>query len=118
VCAVRDDGAGVKCWGLNTVGQLGLGDTINRGDVASTMGEALPLITFGVGRTVSAISTGGCHNCVVLDNGVVKCWGLNTRGELGFRLIALIRPRCCRPSSALRYRLIALIRPRLGLASV
>ncbi|MGE3975556.1 MAG: RCC1 domain-containing protein [Bdellovibrionales bacterium] len=38
---------GVKCWGNNTRGQLGLGDALVRGTTADTMGEALPYLNFG-----------------------------------------------------------------------
>lgn len=34
----------VKCWGYNSVGQLGLGDTQNRGDMDNQMGDALPVL--------------------------------------------------------------------------
>merc|ERR1719384_426941 len=37
----------VKCWGLNDYGQLGYGDTSNRGDAAGEMGENLDFISFG-----------------------------------------------------------------------
>ena len=46
VCAVLDDDR-VKCWGRNTYGQLGLGDTIDRGDETGPMADALPGIDFG-----------------------------------------------------------------------
>ena len=39
--AVLLDGS-LKCWGENVLGQLGLGDTSNRGDGAGEMGNALP----------------------------------------------------------------------------
>jgi alpha-tubulin suppressor-like RCC1 family protein len=42
-CAILNDGS-VKCWGANTEGQLGLGDTINRGDDPDEMGDSLPTV--------------------------------------------------------------------------
>jgi alpha-tubulin suppressor-like RCC1 family protein len=43
-CAILDD-ASIKCWGSNTAGQLGLGNTSNRGDNSSEMGDNLPVIS-------------------------------------------------------------------------
>ena len=81
-CALLDN-ATVKCWGLGTQGQLGLGDTATRGDTAGEMGDHLPAVALGTGRTATAITTGGAHTCALLDNATVKCWGLNFYGQLG-----------------------------------
>ena len=81
-CALLDN-ARVKCFGLNTSGQLGQGDTASRGDGPSEMGGNLPQVALGTGRTATAIAAGTFHSCAILDNGTVKCWGSNTRGQLG-----------------------------------
>jgi len=80
-CAVLDDG-GVKCWGWNNAGQLGVGDNRNRGDEPCEMGELLPRVDLG-GRRAVAVVVGGFHSCALLDDGNVACWGTNTAGELG-----------------------------------
>ena len=81
-CAILDVGA-VKCWGDNASGKLGLGDTIDRGDMAGQMGAVLPAVNLGAGRTATAIAAGGNHTCAILDTGAVKCWGENGTGQLG-----------------------------------
>lgn len=42
-----------QCWGMNTLGALGLGDTLDRGDGADEMGDALPAVSLGTGVTVA-----------------------------------------------------------------
>ena len=86
-CALLDNGT-VKCWGKNDVGQLGLGDTASRGDGAGEMGDSLPPVSLGAGRTATAITAGDNHTCARLDNGTVKCWGNNTNGRLGLGDVA------------------------------
>jgi alpha-tubulin suppressor-like RCC1 family protein len=81
-CARLDNGA-VKCWGSNYAGQLGLGDTRNRGDEPGEMGDALPPVDLGPGRTAVQVSSGHAHTCAVLDDGSLKCWGSNREGQLG-----------------------------------
>ncbi|OJT19907.1 hypothetical protein BO221_32385 [Archangium sp. Cb G35] len=81
-CAILDDGT-VKCWGANGTGQLGLGDTRDRGDGRGEMGDALPVVNLGAGRTAKALAAGGASTCALLDNGTVKCWGFNGFGQLG-----------------------------------
>ena len=82
-CVILDDGS-VKCWGNNIDGQLGYGDTNNRGDGSNEMGDNLPVVDLGTGRTAIQISSGNNHTCVILDNGSVKCWGENIYGQLGY----------------------------------
>lgn len=89
-CALLEDGR-VKCWGLNSAGQLGLGDTVNRGggDAGEEMGHALAAVPLGgkaidlaLGRYGPADPPGG-FSCALLEGGAVKCWGYNGEGQLG-----------------------------------
>ena len=43
-CAILDN-ASIKCWGSNISGELGIGNTENRGDNSSKMGDNLPVIS-------------------------------------------------------------------------
>ena len=81
-CAILDNGS-LKCWGLNEAGQLGLGDSATRGDGANEMGDNLPAVNLGTGRSAVAVVAGEDHTCALLDNATVKCWGKNTAGQLG-----------------------------------
>ncbi|PNH01840.1 putative E3 ubiquitin-protein ligase [Tetrabaena socialis] len=81
-CAILDDG-GVKCWGDNTYYQLG-GDLMSsRGSAGSDMGDLLPYVDLGAGRTATSVAAGSKHTCAVLDEGTLKCWGGNALGQLG-----------------------------------
>ena len=91
-CALLDDGS-VKCWGSTISGQLGLDDPSKQpsgraGDEPNEMGDNLPAVNLGSGRTAVAISAGGSvfpnsGTCALLDNGSLKCWGRNDWGQLG-----------------------------------
>ena len=72
-CAVLNTGT-AKCWGNNDYGQLGDGTKTRR---------LTPTTVSGLGSGVSAISAGQYHTCAALDTGAVKCWGLNSSGQLG-----------------------------------
>ena len=74
----------LKCWGLNSYGQQGQGDTVDRGNVAGDM-AALTSIQLGVERTVQfvSVSRAGHHICAILDDDSLKCWGRNHYGQLG-----------------------------------
>jgi cysteine-rich repeat protein len=81
-CALLDD-ASVKCWGANSFGQLGLGDTERRGDERGEMGDNLPSVELGSGRRARDVAVGGGFTCALLDDDSLKCWGLNAVGKLG-----------------------------------
>jgi alpha-tubulin suppressor-like RCC1 family protein len=72
-CALTTSG-GVKCWGTNSNGQVGDGTTTQRNAAVDLSG-----LTSGV----SAIATGQSHSCALTTTGGVKCWGLNTSGQIG-----------------------------------
>ena len=73
-CALTD-GGGVKCWGWNQNGQIGVGTT--------TYDEPVPVDVLGLTSGVDEIAVGGYHTCAHLSAGGVKCWGKNARGQLG-----------------------------------
>jgi len=72
-CAVTTSG-GVKCWGWNENGQLGVGTTRRR---------YTPVDVVGLTSGIASISSGGRHICAVTTSGGVKCWGSNKNGQLG-----------------------------------
>lgn len=73
-CAVLDTGA-VKCWGSNTLGELGDGTTSTTPVVSPTTVTGLPPST--------AIAAGYRHSCAVTQDGAAMCWGNNGSGQLG-----------------------------------
>jgi len=72
-CAVTTSG-GVRCWGLNSTGQLGNGTT-----APSTTAVAVPSLTSGI----TAVATTNGSSCALTTAGGVKCWGRNAEGQLG-----------------------------------
>ncbi|MDB2623701.1 putative Ig domain-containing protein, partial [Candidatus Poseidoniales archaeon] len=74
-CAILDD-ASVKCWGQNDQGQLGIGSTSNTNTPTT-------INTLGSGRTAVSLATAYNAVCALLDDGSVKCWGDDNKGQLG-----------------------------------
>ncbi len=82
-CAILDNDR-IKCWGTNDYGQLGLGDTNNRGgNVESEMGNNLPYVDLGANHTVKTLFARYNYTCAILDSDQLKCWGDNYFGQLG-----------------------------------
>ena len=81
-CALSENGQ-LKCWGKNDEGQLGLDGDADKGDAPGEMGEELSVVRLGTNVIVREISVGGHHSCAVLSDGGLKCWGKNTKGQLG-----------------------------------
>jgi len=79
-CARFGDGS-VRCWGFNTLGQLGYGNTAIQlaiGDDESL--EDLPAID--VGGPVDQLVVGTLQSCV-RASGQLRCWGAGSFGQLG-----------------------------------
>ena len=79
----------VTCWGKGIYGQLGVGSTANVGSAEQSLGSIDPIhiLTddeFLAGYTITDISSGGDHSCVLISNGQMKCWGRGTYGQLGY----------------------------------
>jgi alpha-tubulin suppressor-like RCC1 family protein len=61
------------CWGDNTRGQLGLGDTTSREQPTRV----------GLLGDWAAVAAGGTHSCALRSDGSVYCFGANDIGQLG-----------------------------------
>jgi alpha-tubulin suppressor-like RCC1 family protein len=81
-CAVLDDHT-LKCWGWNGYGQIGFTGHDGAGHQPGQMGSALPIVDLGHGNAARAVAAGVDHTCALLDDGRVKCWGMNLSGQLG-----------------------------------
>jgi alpha-tubulin suppressor-like RCC1 family protein len=71
-CARHQSGS-VSCWGTNSSGQLGNGNT---------NGSNVPVAVNGVTDAL-ALATGLQHACALRSGGAVWCWGGNQEGQLG-----------------------------------
>ena len=78
-CAILDDG-NMSCWGANSFGQLGTGDT-----TASSTPVGVTFLNPGGITTLYPVSVSSSqyHTCAVLNDGSVQCWGDNAYGQLG-----------------------------------
>jgi alpha-tubulin suppressor-like RCC1 family protein len=75
-CAIMTAG-GMKCWGRNLEGQLGI-DSLPLLGISRT-----PLDVLGLNGSASAISLGGQHTCALNSGGGLQCWGYNDPGQVG-----------------------------------
>lgn len=83
-CAIVSTGE-VRCWGDNSQGQLGVGDTDPR---------ELSVFTLQASEGATRIAAGDQYTCVVLASGSVKCWGLfnGFAGSIGVSPQRTLRP--------------------------
>jgi alpha-tubulin suppressor-like RCC1 family protein len=73
----------VYCWGHNRAGQLGTGDGQPRGAIEPSRDATPTPVDFGAERRARFVTSGASHNCAVLDDRSLKCWGLDLFGSLG-----------------------------------
>lgn len=82
VCAVAGAG-GEKCWGDNSDGELGIGNSTGPDTCGFFRCSLNPIDVPGLGSGVSAVSSGAVHSCAVREQGLVACWGFNDEGQVG-----------------------------------
>jgi alpha-tubulin suppressor-like RCC1 family protein len=72
-CALDVNGA-AYCWGLNSTGQLGIGNFVLKTGPTPVIG----------GHLFRAIATGYAHTCGLKADGSAWCWGIGQFGSLGY----------------------------------
>ena len=78
-CIILSDNS-VQCWGANGYGQSGgeIPSGIGTRTFSGTVGS--PLVQ---GESAIALAAGYNHTCSILNDGAVKCWGVNSSGQAG-----------------------------------
>ncbi len=67
------------CWGDATNGSLGNGATMGQSNSPTAVSQgALP-----AGYSLTALTVGGSHSCVLIPSGAAYCWGVGFNGRLG-----------------------------------
>jgi|GEM_PF-3876743 len=84
-CVLTASG-GVKCWGLNSFGQLGvkIDESCTREDGYPVYCSLEAVQTEGLVDGFVALAAGGTHSCALNEDGVLFCWGLNNFRKLGY----------------------------------
>jgi alpha-tubulin suppressor-like RCC1 family protein len=77
---VRTAADNVRCWGLGTGGRLGYANqnAIGDNEFPSVAGD----VNFGA--KAKFVAAGASHTCVITETNNVRCWGINTNGQLGY----------------------------------
>lgn len=72
-CAIRTSGK-LYCWGSDSSGQLGDGNTSSTADAPKRIGTL---------DDWSKVDSGYAHSCGIRKNGKLYCWGSNADGQIG-----------------------------------
>jgi alpha-tubulin suppressor-like RCC1 family protein len=72
-CSVAQDGS-VRCWGDDTLGQLGDGGAV---------GPHPPALVAALTTPIAKLSAEWQHACAIDTAGTLLCWGANSSGQLG-----------------------------------
>jgi len=72
-CGLLSNGS-MMCWGRNNYGQIGNG---------SASADVLNPVFVNSTDSFVSITGGDYHNCGLLENGSMMCWGRNTDGQIG-----------------------------------
>lgn len=82
-CKVSSQGK-IICWGSNEFGKLGTDQNLNSSENTSfPYMPFVPVNPFGSEDNFISVSAGNNHTCGLTDNGIIKCWGSNSDGQLG-----------------------------------
>lgn len=76
-CAIASDDL-AYCWGNNGNGRLG-----NNSTAQSLVPVQVSISGLLSGKTVSSLTTGYFHGCVIASDSLAYCWGNNALGRLG-----------------------------------
>ena len=66
------------CWGRNSNGRLGNGNSTNQSSPAAVVTN-----TGLAGKTLTSIAAGGSNHTCAVASGLGYCWGYNSAGQLG-----------------------------------
>jgi hypothetical protein len=97
-CALDTHGA-IRCWGeagpqlgygiVQKDGSAGIGGTLTPAEQYALMSDQGIVQLGPVGDAAGnapalRVFSGGSHNCAILTEGSVRCWGHNESGQLGY----------------------------------
>ena len=75
-------GEQVRCWGDDSSGQLGDGES------GAGAYQPSPILVANLGGGAAGLTVGGAHSCARLSDGSVRCWGNNSSGQLGLGYVS------------------------------
>ena len=82
--SLGDNAGQLRCWGDAQHGQLGHGDALDIGDVPRRLPYTAGNVPLLTGEQISQLAVGDQHTCALLETGLVRCFGNNDFGQLGY----------------------------------